>query len=398
MLTSCFRPPIRALYIILALGSVVAFGVSHLIVDSAAAETPIASLGSSVSPADSASRSRKSIWDRDNLVAWEAAPYDSKKRSPEERAQMFERLGIKHYAYLSSTDPWESMNDVNTSQHNVDAEIEAMQAHSIDILAWYFWVNAADPGHVPLVRQTLESFKRHHIHPQIWVTNSFADWPRTAADWARYLPKGLTMPMTDEELAKYSSADKALVQKAIDTVEKNDSPKTPEELRRRINREAARIKAFVELAVPYGCQVNIYNHRAWFGMMDNELAILRRLSELGIHNVGMVYNFSHSRDDRHDDSQNFPQLWRRIRSHVVAVNVAGLAGIDDVVYPSQGNRERSMMKTIQESGWQGPIGLLVLWKSDDTEVELRNAQIGIDWVAADLRRVGSGGPPPQLGR
>src|SRR5260221_14478011 len=36
------------------------------------------------------------LWAHDNLVAWEAAPYDSIKRSPDERAQMFERLGIKH--------------------------------------------------------------------------------------------------------------------------------------------------------------------------------------------------------------------------------------------------------------------------------------------------------------
>ena len=33
-------------------------------------------------------------------------------------------------------------------------------------------------------------------------------------------------------------------------------------------------------------------------------------------NVGIVYNFSHSRDELHDDSQHFPQLWQLIKPYV----------------------------------------------------------------------------------
>src|SRR4051812_50030863 len=39
------------------------------------------------------------IFARDNLVAWCIVPFDAKKRGPEERAAMLERLGIKHFAY-----------------------------------------------------------------------------------------------------------------------------------------------------------------------------------------------------------------------------------------------------------------------------------------------------------
>jgi hypothetical protein len=80
---------------------------------------PLSSAQSHVEPA--------SIWDHVNLFGWEAAFYDSKKWTPEERAEKVRRLGLRHYAYLSSTDPWDSMNDVNNSHRDVEREIRAMQ-------------------------------------------------------------------------------------------------------------------------------------------------------------------------------------------------------------------------------------------------------------------------------
>jgi hypothetical protein len=70
--------------------------------------------------------------------------------------------------------------------------------------------------------------------------------------------------------------------------------------------------------------------------------------------------------------------------------------VEDVVLPSQGDRELAMLRTIDESGWQGPIGVLVPWKQADTEIMLRAALKGIDWIAAELRRPGSGGAKPSL--
>jgi hypothetical protein len=107
----------------------------------------------------------------------------------------------------------------------------------------------------------------------------------------------------------------------------------------------------------------------------------------------MVYNFSHARDGFHDDSKNFPQLWKKMRDHVVAVNVTGMRTDEDVVYPSQGDSELEMLRTIQESGWRGPIGL-VAEKGGDAEVTLGNYMVGLDWLAAELKQPGSGGPRP----
>ena len=49
-------------------------------------------------PVDVAARAKK-LFQRDNLVAWCIVPFDAKKRGPEERAAMMEKLGLKHFAY-----------------------------------------------------------------------------------------------------------------------------------------------------------------------------------------------------------------------------------------------------------------------------------------------------------
>lgn len=41
----------------------------------------------------------KSLFARDNLVAWCIVPFDAKKRGPEERAAMLKRLGFTRFAY-----------------------------------------------------------------------------------------------------------------------------------------------------------------------------------------------------------------------------------------------------------------------------------------------------------
>ena len=91
----------------------------------------------------------------DNLVAWCIVPFDAKKRGPEERAVMLERLGIGKLAY-----DWRDEH-VPT----FDAEVEAMKRHGIAFEAWWF------PGGLTAeAKQILEVIKRHDIHPQIWVT------------------------------------------------------------------------------------------------------------------------------------------------------------------------------------------------------------------------------------
>jgi sugar phosphate isomerase/epimerase len=278
------------------------------------------------------------LWAHDNLFAWCTVPFDAKHRGPEARAEMLEKLGFTMFAY-----DWRQ-KDVPT----FDAEIEALQRHRIELLAWWFPFDPDDA----LAKATLETFRRHGVHPQLWVMQSPHSVSRA---------KGPAL------------------------FKRDSFPATPEEQAARVRSEADRVAALVRLAAPYGCKVELYSHNGWFGMEDNELAMIARLRALGIDDVGMVYNFSHCRDDLHDDTKDFPSLWARIKDHVVAVNITGIGPKGQELYPGQGDSELGMMRTIQESGWRGPVGLIAE-KGGDAEVTLGKYLAGLDALAAQLDR------------
>jgi sugar phosphate isomerase/epimerase len=223
--------------------------------------------------------------------------------------------------------------------------------------------------------------------------------PRTMAEWKKLLPpedaRGL--PATTEEITKLPSPQReqaqAAMKKATRRYQEQSFTHSPEEQKARVIQEADRIKHIVEVAAGYGCKVALYPHNTWFGIMDNEVAILHRLKELGVTGVGIVYNFNHARDEDHDDTKNFPAIWKMIQPYVVAVNVTGIRHPNELIYPGQGDSELEMMRTIQQSGWRGPVGIIAE-KGGDAEVTLRNYLTGIDWLAAEIARPGSGGPRP----
>jgi len=242
---------------------------------------------------------------------------------------MLQRLGFQNFAY-----DWRS-KDVPT----FDAEVEALTQHGVNLVAWWFPTDAGDPN----AKVILEVIQRHHIHPQLWVMGSGGP-TRTEAEQAQ---------RTDEE--------------------------------------AERIRRIVELAAPYGCQVELYNHNGWFGRPDNEVAVIERLKQRGVGGVGMVYNFSHG----HADIADFPAVWKRIEHYVVAVNVSGMVTGERLIPPSQGDKELDMLRTIQRSGWHGRIGLIAE-QGGDAEVTLRNDLRGLEWLSKELAHPGSGGERPHF--
>src|SRR6516225_3535734 len=89
------------------------------------------------------------LFAKDNLMAWCIVPFDAKKRGPEERAAMLEKLGFKHFAYdyrAEHIPTW-------------DEELDALQRHHISLDAWWF------PGALnDEAKKTLELFQRHGVH------------------------------------------------------------------------------------------------------------------------------------------------------------------------------------------------------------------------------------------
>src|SRR6476620_3899214 len=94
----------------------------------------------------------------ENLHAWCVVPFDAKKRGPEERAVMLQKLGFKRFVY-----DWRP-KDIPS----FDAEIEALKKHGIELTAWWSPTDSRDP----VLLTTLEVFKRQNVHPQLWVMGS----------------------------------------------------------------------------------------------------------------------------------------------------------------------------------------------------------------------------------
>ena len=115
-----------------------------------------------------ASPPKSDIFDRSNLVAWCIVPYDGKKRGPEERAEMLERLGIHRFAY-----DWRG-------EHlpHFEDELAALKRHNIELTAVWF-PTAYDKD----ARFLLDALAKHKIHTQLWVMGG-GEPTRNAAEQA----------------------------------------------------------------------------------------------------------------------------------------------------------------------------------------------------------------------
>jgi sugar phosphate isomerase/epimerase len=156
-----------------------------------------------------------SLFARSNLVAWCIVPFDARKRGPEERAQMLDRLGLHRFAY-----DWRA-------EHipAFETEIETCRKHHIEITAWWF------PTTLDRDAQTiLTLLKRKNLQTQLWVMGG------------------------------------------------GEPTKSPAEQAERVEAEVARLRPIAEAAAAIGCTVGLYNHGGWFGEPENQLAIIKTLN------------------------------------------------------------------------------------------------------------------------
>ena len=223
-----------------------------------------------------------------------------------------------------------------------DAEVEAMKRHGIEFTAW--WFPGALNGEAKLI---LDVIKRHGITPQLWITGG------------------------------------------------GETPKDEAGQKARVEAEAERLKPIAEAAAPLGCKVALYNHGAWFGEPENQIEIIRRLAQDGVTNVGIVYNFHHG----HDHLTRFPELWKKMMPHLLAVNLNGMEAGGDrrgrkIIHLGEGDLELGLMRIIRDSGWQGPVGIIDHRAETDSEETLKNNLRGLDWLRKELDEPGSGGAPP----
>lgn len=270
---------------------------------------------------------------RSRLLAWCIVPFDAKKRGPEERAAMLERLGLKQFAYDYRAEHVPAF----------DAELEALRAHGIELTAWWFPATLHDEA-----RHILDVIRRHGVHPQLWVTGS-GEPVRNAAEQLR-----------------------------------------------RVETEAARIGPIATEAAKLGCKVALYNHGGWFGEPENQMAILDRLARDGISNTGMVYNLHHAHGNLERFAVVLEKIRPHLLAlNLNGMDRGGDKRERKILPLGQGEFDLEVLRVIQEelAGWQGPIGILN-HTGADAEARLLDNLDGLDWLLPQLAGKPAG-PRPQ---
>jgi sugar phosphate isomerase/epimerase len=170
---------------------------------------------------------------------------------------------------------------------------------------------------------------------------------------------------------------------------------SPDEYRARVATEAKRIRSIAEAAAKIGCTVGLYNHGGWFGEPENQIAIIERLKQDGVSNIGIVYNLHHG----HEHLDRFRELLQKMKPYLLVLNLNGMTRGGDktgqkILPLGQGELDLSLLRTIHDSGWQGPLGILN-HTDEDAEGRMLDNLEGLDWLVAQLE--GNPAPPrPKL--
>ncbi len=248
------------------------------------------------------------VFSKKNLVAWCIVPFDIKKRGPEERAQMLDKLGITKFAY-----DWREEH-----VSSFDEEMNTLKKHHIKLQA--FWMPyGPDPVKNKYYVEILALLQRHHIRTQLW--------------WS------------------YGSSNDSL---------KNMSQEE------KIITVGNMVHIMAEDAAKIGCTVGLYNHNGWFGEPENLLSVLHYVK---MQNVGIIYNFNHAEDQTERFFEFFPQILPHLFALNIAGLKKGSSG--KVVPVGQGDSEEKMIRIIAESSYRGTIGIINENTDPDAEVGLK---------------------------
>lgn len=141
------------------------------------------------------------------------------------------------------------------------------------------------------------------------------------------------------------------------------------------------LKPIAEEAGKIDCKLALYNHGGWFGEPENQLAIIDALK---LPNVGIVYNQHHG----HDHVDRFAELLKKMQPHLYALNLNGMVPRGDrvgkkILQLGKGELDLQLLRTIRDSGYRGPIGILG-HTQDDAKLRLRDNRDGLDWLVPQL--------------
>jgi hypothetical protein len=149
----------------------------------------------------------------------------------------------------------------------------------------------------------------------------------------------------------------------------------------KVRHAAGRLRGVAEAAARGGCSVAVYNHGGWGGEPENMAAVCRAVDR---PDVGIVYNQHHG----HSHLPRFREALAEMLPHLRFLNLNGMTAEGDkqgkkILVLGQGDLDVALARTICESGYTGPIGILN-HTGHDAEARLRDNLDGLDWITGEL--------------
>ena len=265
----------------------------------------------------------KTLFAKENLVAWCIVPFDNQERTPAQRVEMLKHLGFKQYAY-----DWRSKH-IPTFAEEIDLAKEA----GVKIMAVWLWIDKESDRAGQLSNdneQVLKIIQDSGLKTRLWVgfnNNFYAD-----------------------------ETDEGKVRKGVEMM----------------NFLRERTGSFVE-------GIALYNHGDWFGEPDNQIRILKQLNNPFF---GMVYSFHHG----HGQIESFPSMVKRMKPWLWTANINGMKKEGpQILTVGNGDKELEMLRTLEKSGFQGTIGILGHIEDDDVEKVLQRNLAGLEKLQKELQ-------------
>ena len=253
------------------------------------------------------------LFSKDNLVAWCVVPFDSVKRTPEERAIMLDELGFKQFAYDWRAEHLPSFPD----------EIKALKEHDIKLKSVWLWIDT-DSSELfdALNEQLFDIIKKNNVKTEFWLGFSNKHF---------------------EGLSDEDKLDKAV----------------------------ASISYIQERAKKLGCTISLYNHGDWFGEPINQIRIIEKI---GAKDIGIVYNFHHAHLQVKEFPELLEKMLPYLKT--INLNGMKIEG-PKILPVGQGDEELGMLKTLKESGYRGSVGILGHIETEDAKVVLKRNIMGL---------------------
>ncbi|MEO8494032.1 MAG: DUF6797 domain-containing protein [Planctomycetota bacterium] len=162
----------------------------------------------------------------------------------------------------------------------------------------------------------------------------------------------------------------------------------------RVRQAATQMLPLVERTRKLGSKLGLYNHGGWSGEPENMVAICKYLREHhAADHVGIVYNLHHA----HEHIDDFADVLRQMQPYLLCLNLNGMTRGGEqngqkILPLGEGECDVQLLKTIRDSGYAGPIGIIG-HTQDDVEQRLRDNLDGLDWIVPQLSGKPAGEKP-----